>query len=265
MTDDARIRLLDELAANATIAGPVRMLDGWVLRYAPAVPFRRSNCALATGGPSALTTKELGARCDELEAFYDHFGAPARVQVTPIGRPTGLDPALAARGYRTEAPVDVLVADVRVVLTNAEAVGRLDEPEPRAEVADALPTPWLADFSRAADPIAATRAEAWARLVHDLPLESVTAAAHRGDAVAGLGLGVFERGWLGVFGMATAPAHRRHGVASAVVRALAGAAAARGIRRAYLQVEQDNAGARALYEVLGFRHAYSYHYRLRTD
>jgi ribosomal protein S18 acetylase RimI-like enzyme len=213
------------------------------------------------GGPAALTAKEMGARLDLVEEFYARCDAPPRVQITPVARPIGLDAALAARGYRVEAPVDVLVADLRVVLTNASAPRADAGPEPHTETAPTLPEAWLAQFA-AADPIASTRAEAYARLVSDLPLETVGVGARDAGAIAAIGFGVFERGWLGVFGMATAPERRDRGLGTAVLRALAGAAAARGIRRSYLQVEQQNHAARALYEHLGFRFAYSYHYRL---
>jgi ribosomal protein S18 acetylase RimI-like enzyme len=38
-------------------------------------------------------------------------------------------------------------------------------------------------------------------------------------------------------------------------------AAEQGARHAYLQVEGDNAAARAVYQGLGFADAYAYHYR----
>src|SRR5262249_39836880 len=65
--------------------------------------------------------------------------------------------------------------------------------------------------------------------------------------VAGVGFGVLDDGWLGVFGMGTAPAHRRRGIATDVLLALLAAGRARGADRAYLQVETDNPGAIALY------------------
>ena len=58
------------------------------------------------------------------------------------------------------------------------------------------------------------------------------------------------------------PALRRRGLASAVMAALAGRALQEGASAAWLQVEADNTGARALYAGMGFaaHHAY-HHYR----
>jgi GNAT superfamily N-acetyltransferase len=72
---------------------------------------------------------------------------------------------------------------------------------------------------------------------------------------------VAERGWLGLFCMATLPEARRCGVATRALRALVGWGLGQGCTRAYLQVEEDNAAARALYEGLGFATLYGYHYR----
>ena len=66
---------------------------------------------------------------------------------------------------------------------------------------------------------------------------------------------------LGIFGMGTAPSHRRQGIATAVVDALLTAAAERGTQQAYLQVETANDGAIALYRRLGFERSHGYHYR----
>jgi GNAT superfamily N-acetyltransferase len=88
---------------------------------------------------------------------------------------------------------------------------------------------------------------------------AVTAAIDNKDA--GMGFGVVERGWCGIYGMATLPPYRRHGVAAAVLHALAREAADLGATHLYLQVERDNDGARALYERAGFTYEYGYHYR----
>ena len=77
----------------------------------------------------------------------------------------------------------------------------------------------------------------------------------------GAGFVVVERGWAGVFGMGTAPAARRRGVASAILYALARHACVSGATQLYLQVEEGNAAARALYSRAGFAAAYRYHYR----
>jgi len=79
---------------------------------------------------------------------------------------------------------------------------------------------------------------------------------------AATGLGVCDRGWLGVFAMATLPELRGRGAATGLLDALRSWALSRGATRAYLQVERDNGPALALYRRDGFREVYGYHYRV---
>ncbi len=78
-----------------------------------------------------------------------------------------------------------------------------------------------------------------------------------------MGLGVLERGFVGVFAMFTQPAFRGRGAAHAVLHALARWGERRGAERAYLQVEETNAAAGALYRETGFATSYEYLYRSR--
>ena len=55
---------------------------------------------------------------------------------------------------------------------------------------------------------------------------------------------------------------RRQGLGAAITAAACLAARERGLSRVFLQVEVDNAAARALYKRLGFRDSHRYHYRL---
>jgi ribosomal protein S18 acetylase RimI-like enzyme len=81
---------------------------------------------------------------------------------------------------------------------------------------------------------------------------------------AGMGLAVMERGWVGIFSMATEPEFRRRGIATAVLRTLADWGAANGAQRLYLQVMENNDPAQALYGKLGFETLYHYHYRQKV-
>ena len=91
-------------------------------------------------------------------------------------------------------------------------------------------------------------------------IEPVTAYARAAEDL-GVGLAVYERGWAGLFCIATAAGARRRGIAGHVVHALTSWAVERGARRLYLQVERANGPAHALYERAGFTRSHGYHYR----
>ena len=66
---------------------------------------------------------------------------------------------------------------------------------------------------------------------------------------------------VGLYDVFTAPEVRGQGLARRLCSALLARAGAAGASMAYLQVDADNAPARAIYQRLGFDDAYSYHYR----
>ena len=77
-----------------------------------------------------------------------------------------------------------------------------------------------------------------------------------------MGLFVADAGWAGVFAMATRPEYRGQGIATAVLGTGARWALKQGATRLYLQVEEDNAPAQALYAQAGFVRSHGYHYRV---
>lgn len=77
-----------------------------------------------------------------------------------------------------------------------------------------------------------------------------------------VGLAVCDRKRVGLFCVAVDPARRRGGLGTAIVRALMAWGREHGAREAFLDVEQRNAPALALYARLGFRAAYDYVHRV---
>lgn len=97
-------------------------------------------------------------------------------------------------------------------------------------------------------------------IVERIAAPHVFAQAQSGGRDAAIGLGVLTDDLLGLYLMRTAPWARRRGLAQAIVGALSAWGAAQGARYAYLQVEEHNAAAVALYAQAGFRLAYRYRY-----
>ena len=243
---------VERSAAAAWPAGRTESTAGWLLRHTPGVPRRRSNSALPPP-PDRHPERAL----DAVEAFYRAAGLPVTVQVSPAEGQRALDAALAARGYRREAPTLVLTAPVTVV--TAAAASR-DRPPPTPIVDGSASAGWLAAYQELNGP-ADTSAVA-ARVLARVPSPAAFARTEVDGRDAALGLFVAGGEWAGVFCMATRPECRRRGLALAVLGAGARWAAARGCAGLYLQVEQNNIAARELYAQAGFAHSHSYHYRV---
>jgi GNAT superfamily N-acetyltransferase len=258
--DPKAARTLDELAAAATAADDEAHLDGWWCKAAPALPFRRANVALPPVG--------LGADPDRLDrglrtvaAWYRARAVPLRVQVSSAD-PTAeaLDDHLGARGLVVEAPVHVLVTPRPLGSIPDDLAGPA---APAATVTAGIDDAWVERQAllAGADATAQERSRAYGRMLARFGPAAIGATVRRGDEVIGIGFGVIAQGWLGIFGMATAPAARRHGVATAVVAGLEAHASAASATAAYLQVETDNRAAIACYQRLGYVRSHGYHYR----
>jgi ribosomal protein S18 acetylase RimI-like enzyme len=78
---------------------------------------------------------------------------------------------------------------------------------------------------------------------------------------AGVGLGVIDSQWVGLFGLVTHNDFRRQGVATTINRKIGEWAKSKGVKNAYLQAEVLNAPALSLYSKMGFETKYEYWYR----
>ncbi len=238
------ILALDRVAACAWPAPENTPLDGWLLRFGDGVSRRANSCAPFTLTPDAAPLED---RIQAVEAFYQSRDLPPRFQISRAALPDGLDKVLAARGYAIEAPVNILVAPCANVAASTPLDGTIT-------VDDTPPDGWwpfyIDAFNRNAGEIIAGASDTVG-----------FATAHGADGIDTIGIGVIGGGWLGIFGMFTHEARRGQGLAQRLMATLADWALARDAHGIYLQVEDHNDGARRLYERLGFKRVYGYHYR----
>lgn len=245
------IALIEELAANAVPSLIWQELDGWRARYAGGVT-RRANSVLAArhGGPLGLDEKIALA-----EAFYGRRRALCRFQLCPASEPAGLDAELEARGYTSGPPTLVQSAPLAAVLPLAAG---------RASVGEAFDEGWLAAYAAGEGETNPAKIAARREMLHRIGPPAGFAALREGGQIAAVALGVVERGHLGIFSVATAPAWRGRGLAAAALGDLAAWAREQGAHTAYLQVFSANAPALRLYGRLGFSTLYQYWYREKS-
>jgi GNAT superfamily N-acetyltransferase len=243
------IRYLEELAANAWPAEIIQVIDGWRLRYTGNV-HRRVNSVWPNenNGRSPLTRK-----LELVEAFYQRHKAPARFQICPAAQPANLDEVLVKRGYVVDAPTNVQTAVLADVLEETAAYHPVT-------MATNFDETWFA-FDVAAAQRNQHTANVRRGIMQRIGIQTAYAALQLDGQMVGIGLGVYERGWLGVFGMRTDEAYRRRGIATAILHQLAQWGQTQGAANIYLQVEQDNPTAQRLYQKVGFKTLYTYHYR----
>lgn len=225
-------------------------VEGWQVGLSGGFT-RRANSAVPWAEPA-----EPDAAVDRVEQIYRAHGLAPRFRVCGATRPACLDARLEARGYRRVAATDVMVRALPV----AASGGSVTRPVAGAmvTVADAPDADWLAGWLgvKATAPVDDATARA---VVTGSPARYLT--ARDDDGVVGVVRGALAGDWVGLSSLMVAPRARRRGLATALTLAALAAAVDAGARRAFLQVEAENGGARALYGGLGFARAESYHYR----
>ncbi|MDN3272200.1 GNAT family N-acetyltransferase [Streptomyces sp. MA15] len=232
-------------------------LGDWELRAAAGFT-RRANSVLPLGDPGLPLDDALTA----VRRWYAARGLPAYVQTATGAKDTQelLCAELERRGWVREVTAELWtgglapVADAGAGTASGVLLSR------RADEA------WLARYRRKGVSEVALRVLGGGPPGEPSPGEpSVWFATVPGEpgaeAPAAIGRCVVDGRWAGFAAVEVDPARRRRGLATAVMAALAARALEEGASAAWLQVEADNEGARALYDRLGFapHHAYHHH------
>jgi GNAT superfamily N-acetyltransferase len=246
---------LERMAAAHWRGTEEEWLGKWLLRAADGFT-GRANSALPLGDPGL----PLEAALDYVTGWYRARGLPA-VMAVPLpllpaddAPAVGLDAALTVRGWATRpGPAFVMVADLPL----AVAGGGL--PAGAVVAADAEPDEgWIAAYHyRGTD-----RQPPVLRHVLTSAQEQAFISIRAESGVLAIARLSIAGGWAGITAVEVDPAHRRAGLGLAITAAACAEAVARGVRRVFLQVAVDNAGARALYERCGFGYSHRYHYRV---
>ncbi|MBQ1014311.1 GNAT family N-acetyltransferase [Micromonospora sp. M51] len=270
-----------ERAADEAWPAPTRgRLGDWLLRSAEGWT-GRANSALPIGDPD----RPLAAAVDAVQRWYAELGRPALVNTPlPLAAPVGAE--LDARGWGTRPPTLVQTAPLpRLASASADehcgtATDQGDArgaptdtadpasgtPDAAARIDAAAGAP--AGGSSAVVDLAATPSDEWLAIAagrkgglpeaarHVLSAVDQVRFAHvyaDGTLVAiGRGTVTGQGRWLGLSLIEVLPVARRQGLARRVINELAGWGASGGATHAFLQVEQRNEAAVALYQRLGF-------------
>ncbi|MFE3428779.1 GNAT family N-acetyltransferase [Streptomyces sp. NPDC059171] len=238
----------EELAAvTARAWQPVESeaLGDWRLRAAGGFT-RRANSVLPLGDPGL----PLGEAFGRVRRWYGERDLPAYIQ--PATGAEGAQEVLCAElerhGWRREVSAEVRIAALAPVGDREAEVSavRLSR-EPDAA--------WLARYQRFSTP-----GPHVLRVLGSGPSVWFASVPGSGDAPDAIGRCVVDGRWAGFMAVEVAPAQRRRGLATTVMTALARRALDEGASAAWLQVEEDNEGARALYDGMGFTDHHRYHH-----
>lgn len=240
-------RNYQELSSNAWPAKTCIFLHGWVLRVSEGVT-KRANSVL----PLWYTGRNVVEDVKAVERIYKRHELPVIFQVPDYCEPENLKEVLLSLRYNPLDETLVMAAQVKnvhAVITN-EYTYRIEETGSNA---------WfhaLAAFSYYSD----TSLKGRKAIIERIPFLKSFCYAEKGNNVAGVGLGVVEREYLGIYSLVTHPEYRRRGIGQSMVNKMVYWAKSHSVTTVYLQVQGDNTGAISFYQKMGFQELYRYRY-----
>ncbi len=240
---DADVASLERATLDAVAPPAVEAVEGWL------IPLENSTVGRAK---SAVPLRHHGldiALLPQIEARYTAHGLPAAFRVADVAGLAPVHQALAARGYQAQQPTLVQIGAMRSV---REAFAGLP-PQVDTQPSDA----WAAAcVAPGFDPVDAAFRVQTLRCSRDAAYAWIE---EEGQPLAA-GTAAFSQGWASLHGIRTAQQARGRGLAGRILAGLAQAALDRDLNRVFLQVEEGNTGAVALYARCGFATAWRYHY-----
>jgi GNAT superfamily N-acetyltransferase len=249
--DRRRLTPTEALEVAAAAGWPARERDrlgDWILRATDGWTMR-GNSALPVGDPDL----PLPEAVDAVTRWYAERGLPPAMSV-PLPLFQRIDAELSRRGW-TPMPLTLVMTARLSDLTGSAALAAAQDD--RVSLATAPSQEWLTAVAGRKGTLPASALD----VLTGVPHVRFAALRDAGGALLATGRGCIadqEGRWLGLALIGTEEHARRQGLARRVVAALVAWGAATGATDAYLQVEQRNTGAVALYEKLGFttHHAY---------
>ncbi|MGH6956765.1 MAG: GNAT family N-acetyltransferase [Caulobacteraceae bacterium] len=238
---------MEEAELNAFPPLREAILGGWTLRFSEGAPRR----AASSASPLSATCRADEGFLDCAEALYRRRGSTPLFRV-PTLMPDGIDTRLEARGYTAEGESCVIFAPLHTLPQQKDAAVRLS-PSPSSRWRDAMAA--FQGYGR-------SEARLYQRMLRSIAGPCAFAMLSLDGKAAAMAYGSVHDGVLVYESVVTDPARRRQGLARRVLAHLAAWGARNGAEIASLQVQADNAPARALYHAFGLtQEASRYHYR----
>lgn len=246
------ISFYEELQSNAFPALQTVMYDGWSVRFGGGFTYR-VNCA----NPMYSEVLPAAEKVPYVEGLYRQSG----LKMSIFKLHEGMDPAQLAAcqtlldelGYGTERDGNIFVCD----LTTFDR-----QPQVRVTIQNVMDDQWLAGFLTMNGTADAQR-QAAMTMLKNIHCPIAAASIWEEGRMVACGLGVLERGNVGLYDIFVDASCRRRGLGADICTAIMQAGREQGCQKAYLQVLSDNLGARALYRGLGYEETYEYWFRTK--
>ena len=248
MVTEQEIAELELIASHCWPARDIVRYKGWIIHWNDGITWR-ANSVLPHKWESSVDLEQI---VDYVINLYRERNTPPAFKITKASQPKELDALLIEKGFEQRMVTHVQTAPI----------GDISCLDPRLPIDLFKVTDESLDILMHRSERERKEIEVRREIIHRIAGEKNIARVLMHGNIAGVGLGVVEGEWLGLFSIRTIPEFRRRGVAWSVSCALAMWGEDHGAERVFLQVEAENKPALKLYESMGFKTMYTYWYRI---
>lgn len=271
MEQEAYIKLIEEISLNAWPSHKMELYDGWLIRFSHNYTHRTNSVTQV--GASLLPAEEKIAYC---ERIYANYHTPAIFKISPLLDPA-FDQMLAERGYEIQHTTETMTMKMQnfhcypSVAAEYEYYGRnsglpsfiVYPDDVIVLLQDRITDDWITSLFRLNGTTNPTLRRIVPSMFKAIPKETIVASIQIDGRMVASGLGIMDRGHVGLYAIYVDPGCRRKTYARSICSAILSEARKKGAENAYLQVVQGNSCAKALYASLGFTDLYTYWFRAK--
>lgn len=246
---------IEEILINAFPAAERELYDGWILNFSGGYTYR-ANCVY----PFYASNYSFEAKIKHCENQYRELFMPAVYKMTEAISPE-LDKLLDERGYPVVKYVDVMCRSLKE--ERQISLPTMDE-HYEIIVMSQMDGEWLAGVNHLIGIPYPSMEKIQNKIYQRIHLPMVCVKVCHEGRVVGTGLGVMERGYIGLYAIHVHKDYRRQGLAMHICSRIMDRGRKLGADKAHLQVRRGNNGAFLMYEKLGLKKVYTQWYRMKT-
>lgn len=267
----AYIKLIEEISLNAWPSHKMELYDGWLIRFSHNYTHRTNSVTQV--GSSLVPVEEKVVYCEKI---YENYHTPAIFKISPLIDPS-FDKLLEERGYEIQHTTESMTMDFsdfhpyESVAIEYEYYGRnsglpsfvVYPDDVIVQLRDRITDEWIHALFRLNGTTNPTLRRIVPSMFKAIPKETIVASIEIDGRMVASGLGIMDRGHVGIYAIYVDASCRRKHFARAICSTILAEARKKGARNAYLQVVKGNIWAKHLYETLGFQSLYTYWFRVK--
>lgn len=271
MNDTAYIKLIEEISLNAWPSHKIELYDGWLIRFSHNYTHRTNSVTQV--GSSLIPIEEKITYCEKI---YENYHTPAIFKISPLIDPK-FDTLLEQRGYEVQHTTENMTMDFSnfqpydPIAAEYEYYGRnsglpsflVYQGDIIVQLRDRITDEWLHSLFRLNGTTNPTLRRIVPSMFKAIPKETIVASIEIDGRMVASGLGIMDRGHVGLYAIYVDVSCRRKGFGRAICSAILSEAHKKHAEHAYLQVVKGNVHAKHLYQSLGFQDLYTYWFRVK--